>query len=98
MALFLDESQSSDYNIQKSCAKFAKLILIYADINREEIYSKSVMLLIDKLLNCNKYVYASGERVDKCLVIFVNMLSYIAGKPEQRKQIYLLIFILIASV
>lgn len=77
MSLFLDETQSSEYTIQNSCAKFAKLILIYADISREEIYSKSVLTLIDKLLNCNKYVYASGERVDKCLAIFVNMLSYI---------------------
>ncbi len=79
ISLFLDETQSTDYTIQNSSAKFAKLILMYADINQEEIYSKSVLTLIDKLVNCNKYVYASGERVEKCLTIFINMLSYITG-------------------
>ena len=63
------------------CSKMAKLILILSDsAGQEDLVKKSIESVVDKLTNCNKYIYMSQEVVESCLGVFNSMLSYINGK------------------
>ena len=63
------------------CSKMAKLILILSDsAGQEDLVKKSIESVVDKLFNCNKYIYMSQEVVESCLGVFNSMLSYTNGK------------------
>ena len=63
--------------------KFAKILLILSDTQLKEVYEKIVGMIIDKLVNCNKYVYGSAEKTEKCLMIFNRMIYYVSSKCNE---------------
>ena len=73
---FMDESNSDEFTLVNSSSKFAKLFLIFSDTNNLKIYQRPLEAITDKLVNCNKYIYMNGERVEKCLFIFDSMLGF----------------------
>ena len=76
---FMDESNSDEFTLANSSSKFAKLFLIFSDTNNLKIYQRPLEAITDKLVNCNKYIYMNGERVEKCLLIFDSMMGFTAG-------------------
>jgi hypothetical protein len=79
MKRFLDESNSSEYTVVNSSSRLAKVLLVLADATKPEVYSMAVEMVVDKLVDCNKYAYASAEKVEKCLGIFYCMLECVNG-------------------
>lgn len=78
--MFINEENSSDYTNKTMSRKIAKLLLILSDTQLKEVYEKMIGMITEKLVNCNKYVYGSAEKVEKCLMIFNRMLSYVTSK------------------
>jgi len=79
MKRFLDESNSSEYTVVNSSSRLAKVLLVLADAKKPEVYSRAVEMVVEKLVDCNKYAYASAEKVEKCLGIFYCMLECVNG-------------------
>jgi hypothetical protein len=75
MNTFLNESNTDDFTTYNISAKLAKFILFLLDTNEEHIFKSSIETLSDKLISCNKYIYMSTERVEKCLLILNNMID-----------------------
>lgn len=73
---FLNDS-NTEFTAENSSAKLAKIILILCDTNQEVVYKKVIETLVDRLINCNKYIYMSTERVEKCLFIFSFMINHL---------------------
>ena len=84
---FLSTSSSSDfYSTLSGSNKIAKFILMLADCvvdgtkslvaAAEECCRQTTELLIEKFTTCNKHVYASGEKMEKCIFIFHFMIYH----------------------
>ena len=74
---FLNETNSNEFTLTSKSSKLAKLLLILFDASVQSVYKKQLELLVDRLANCNKYIYMNNERVEKCLFIFNVMMSLI---------------------
>ena len=81
---FLNESNSDDFTTYNISAKLAKFILLLLDTNEENIFKSSIETLNDKLISCNKYIYMSTERVEKCLLILNSMIDLLKSKFKFR--------------
>ena len=77
---FLEDSNTNEFTYSNESAKIAKLILLFCDTSKETTYKKTLEALTDRLLNCNKYVYSSSEKVEKCLLIFNSLIDYLKSK------------------
>jgi hypothetical protein len=77
---FIEETSSNDFTILNESSKLAKFIILFCDTNKESTYKKTIEALTDRLLCCNKYVYSSSEKVEKCLLIFNSMIGYLRSK------------------
>ncbi len=74
---FLNETNTNEFTLANKSSKLAKLFLILFDANALSVLKKHLELLVDRLANCNKYIYMNNERVEKCLFIFNFMLTLI---------------------
>lgn len=81
---FLNESNSDDFTTYNISAKLAKFILLLLDTNEENIFKNSIETLNDKLISCNKYIYMSTEKVEKCLLILNSMIDLLKSKFKFR--------------
>ncbi len=71
--------------------KLTKLILIECDCLKQtekQIFSKPIVVdsLRDKLTNCNRNIYMSKDRVEKCLFIFNFMISFVNHSKSRDKN------------
>lgn len=83
---FLSTSSSDFYSTLSGSNKIAKFILMLADCvtddtksrvtTAEECCRQTTELLIEKFTTCNKHVYASGEKMEKCIFIFHFMIYH----------------------
>ena len=83
---FLSTSSSDFYSTLSGSNKIAKFILMLADCvadgtkslvaAAEECCRQTTELLIEKFTTCNKHVYASGEKMEKCIFIFHFMIYH----------------------
>ncbi len=80
MKRFLDEINSSEYTVVSSGRRLAKVILFLADVGKPEVYSKAIEMVAEKLADCNKYAYASVERVEKCMAVLYYILDCVNSK------------------
>ena len=74
---FLEDSNTNEFTHTNEPVKIAKLILLFCDTNSEKAYKITLEALTDRLNNCNKYVYSSSEKVEKCLMIFSSLIDYL---------------------
>ncbi len=74
---FLEDSNTNEFTHTNESVKIAKLILLFCDTNSEKAYKITLESLTDRLINCNKYVYSSSEKVEKCLMIFSSLIDYL---------------------
>ena len=77
---FIEEPNSDDFTNISESSKLAKLIMLFCDTSKESTYKKTIESLTDRLVCCNKYVYSSSEKVEKCLLIFNSMIGYLKSK------------------
>jgi hypothetical protein len=77
MANFLNDSNTDDFTTNNISVKLAKVILLLLDTNEEQIFKSSIETLSDKLVSCNKYIYMSTERIEKCLLILNSMIDFL---------------------
>ena len=85
MRKFLDESASSEYTLVSSGGRLDKIILVCADAGKSEVCAGVVEMIVEKLVDCNKYAYASAEKVEKCLTVLCHMLGCVKGKHIENK-------------
>ena len=74
-----------EFTTNNLCSKVAKLVLLLSDAGLIESFKNPIEQIIDKLANCNKYIYMSEQVVANCLEIFNLMISYINSKSIQTK-------------
>ena len=85
-----DSNTDCEFTMQNKSAKLAKLILIHSDCvspkmaNNSTLPFKSIDCLRAKLVNCNRNVYMSTEKIEKCLFVFNFMISFV--KPLDRQS------------
>jgi len=91
---FIERESSGDcdeFTMQSQSAKLTKLILIECDCLKQtekQIFSKPIVVdsLRDKLTNCNRNIYMSKDRVEKCLFIFNFMISFVNHSKSRDKN------------
>jgi hypothetical protein len=77
---FLAEATPSNRSFdQNKVSKISKLLLILIDTNQNELFSETLATITDCLLTCNKYLYMKGDKVEKCIFIFNNIIQHLTG-------------------
>jgi hypothetical protein len=78
-------------------SKLAKLMLILFDAdtrhsssqNRSEaIFKRQLDFLEDKLVNCNRYIYMSSERIERAFVILNSMVTLVNSKAPKSFSVF----------
>ena len=72
---FIDIEINNDYSIQIKSNKLAKLVLIVSELDQVQL--RLVEQLVEKLKNSNRNLYMSTERIEKCLLMFNFMISFV---------------------
>jgi hypothetical protein len=82
---FTSNSENLDnlFTLLNESKKFAKLMLMVFDTNKEAIYKNATELLTECLVTCNRYIYMSADKIEKFLFIFGLMLQHVNSKKQK---------------